>query len=239
MEQLERLGVEQLVLLPFDRELASLSPQQFVEDVLVKQLRPVCISVGQDFRFGHGRTGTATDLKAIAADFGIEVHITPLALCQEERISSSAIRKALAEGDMEKANRLLGRSYLLTGKVITGQQLGRTLGFPTANLELPPNKFLPRYGVYAVRVAIAEEESSIVSRHWGVMNIGCRPTLDGAKPSVEVHLLDWSGDLYEKTLTVKLEKFLRSEQKFPSLDALKSQIALDCEAARKIQMKTI
>ena len=120
---------------------------------------------------------------------------------------------------------MLGRSYTLIGKVVKGQQLGRTIGFPTANLQLPIDKFLPCYGVYAVNVSW---ENFTVR---GVMNIGCRPTVDGDTPTVEVHLLNWSGNLYDKTLTVSLQKFLRSEQKFPSLDALKQQISSDCQAA--------
>lgn len=239
---LRRLGVEQLVLLPFDRELAQLSPQQFVEEILVRQLRTERVSVGQDFRFGRSRAGTSADLQAIAANFGVEVQIVPLHNCEGERISSSAIRQALLEGDLERANRLLGRSYTLIGNVVQGQQLGRTLGFPTANLHLPPEKFLPRQGVYAVKVWIEQQQKGIGSKentpcpmpYPGVMNMGCRPTVNGTGPTVEVHLLDWSGDLYGQTLTVSLEKFLRSEQKFASLEALKEQIELDCAVAKQV-----
>jgi riboflavin kinase / FMN adenylyltransferase len=257
---LERLGAEQLILLPFDRELAALSPQQFVEDILVRQLQATRISVGKDFRFGCKRAGTAEDLKAIAATFDIEVLIASLKICQDRsiRISSSLIRQALAEGDLHQANRMLGRSYTLTGKVVTGQQIGRTIGFPTANLQLPPVKLLPRYGVYCVRVDFEEEKlsqspipnpqsshtpASLHPSHTphtpqssipGVMNIGCRPTIEGNAPTIEVHLLDWNGDIYGQTLTVSLEEFLRPEQKFASLDALKTQIQEDCDRARKI-----
>ncbi|AFY77650.1 riboflavin kinase/FMN adenylyltransferase [Pleurocapsa sp. PCC 7327] len=249
---LEQLGVEQLVLLPFDRELAALSPQQFVEEILMRQLQATRISVGEDFRFGHKRAGTAEDLRAIAAKFGVEVVITSLQTCQGNeseqptpRISSSAIRQALAEGDIARANRMLGRAYTLMGTVVKGQQLGKTIGFPTANLQLPPTKLLPRYGVYCVKVFLEGEEGetgrlpegkNIITQSSikGVMNIGCRPTVAGNTPTVEVHLLDWAGDLYGRTLTVSLEKFLRPEQKFPSIDALKAQIAFDCDLARKI-----
>ncbi|MCU0534842.1 MAG: bifunctional riboflavin kinase/FAD synthetase [Hydrococcus sp. Prado102] len=232
---LESLGVEQLILLPFDRELAALSPQQFVEEILVRRLQATRISVGKDFRFGNKRAGTAEDLREIAANFGVEVAIASLYTCQgsdsEPRISSSLIRQALAEGDIPQANQMLGRAYTLIGEVVTGQQLGRTIGFPTANLKLPPIKLLPRYGVYCVRVILGENTETIVK---GVMNIGCRPTVEGNAPTVEVHLLDWSGDLYGQTITVSLEKFLRPEQKFSSLDALKEQITIDCDRARKI-----
>ncbi len=227
--QLKAMGVEQLVLLPFDRELANLSPQQFVEEILVRSLGATQVSVGQDFRFGRGRAGEAADLQQLAAPYGIAVTVVPLLFCQGERISSSNIRQALLAGDLSKANRLLGRPYSLTGEVVSGQQLGRTLGFPTANLQLPLEKFLPAKGVYAVRVTGAGTADSPAA---GVMNIGIRPTVAGGQPTAEVHLLDWSADLYGKTLTVTLEHFLRPEQKFSSLDALKAQIHADCAAAR-------
>lgn len=235
LKQLESLGVQQLVLLPFNKKLASLTPQEFITDILVKKLQATYISVGKDFHFGHNRKGTITDLKAIATPFNIEVSIASLKTCtgngySEEpiRISSSLVRQALSEGKIPQANYLLGRPYTLIGKVIIGQKLGRTIGFPTANLQLPETKFLPRQGVYSVQVNLQEDDYSLL----GVMNLGCRPTIDGKSISVEVHLLDWSGDLYGQTLTVSLQKFLRPEQKFPSLDALKKQIALDCEAVR-------
>lgn len=257
VELLAAMGVEQLVLLQFDRELAALSACEFVEEILVRQLKASRISVGVDFRFGRGRAGTAVDLKSIASGYGIDVALVPLHNCGEgDRISSSAIREGLASGDLTRANQLLGRPYSLVGTVVGGQRLGRTIGFPTANIELPPEKFLPRFGVYAVRVSVKhggdkmKEESS--SSQWenpkslipgkpsnlffvnGVMNVGCRPTVDGLQPTVEVHLLDWSGDLYGQTLSASLVEFLRPEQKFASLDALKTQIQADCDIARSV-----
>lgn len=226
---LEQLGIEQLVLIPFNQELASLSPQQFVEKILIDLLAAQRISVGQDFRFGYKRSGTAKDLKAHAEKFGTKVLIASLKTCLDDRISSSRIRQALADGDMKQAFQMLGRSYSLMGTVIEGQQIGRTIGFPTANLLLPPEKLLPRFGVYCVKVSL---EDGITLP--GVMNIGCRPTVDGENPTIEVHLLDWKGDLYGQTLTVSLEEFLRPEQKFSSLEALKSQIAKDCDQAKEI-----
>ena len=229
-QYLESLGFKQLVLLPFDQKLAGLDPQQFVAEILFKQLQARQVSIGEDFRFGCQRRGSAIDLQNIAANFGIIVNINSLQKFYDQqnqpiRISSSLIRQALTHGAIEEANFMLGRPYSLIGKVVPGQQLGRTIGFPTANLQLPIDKFLPRYGVYAVNVSWADFTVR------GVMNIGCRPTVDGDSPTVEVHLLNWSGDLYDTTLTVSLQKFLRSEQKFPSLDALKQQISADCQAA--------
>lgn len=225
VDQLKRLGIEQLVLLPFDRELAALSPEQFVDKILIEQLRATHVSVGEDFRFGYRRTGTAKDLQAIAATYGVQVSIVTIQTCQGERISSSLIRQSLEAGDILKANRLLGRPYSIKGQVVKGQQLGRTLGFPTANLEWFPDKFLPRNGVYCVRVS-----STSFPDQWGVMNIGERPTVKGTCLTVEIHLLNWSGDLYGQTITVSLEQFLRPEQTFASLDDLRKQIQADCAA---------
>ncbi len=241
VSQLRTLGVQQLVLLPFDRELAALTPQEFVWQILVQQLHVQCISVGQDFRFGRYRSGTAGDLQLIAAQYNIPVTIVPLETCSEAtsdgthlRISSSAIRQNLESGNILQANHLLGRPYQLRGTVVEGKQLGRTIGFPTANLQLPSEKFLPRQGVYAVNVLIEETANTTASNLLGVMNIGNRPTVNGTQPTIEVHLLDWSGDLYGKTLTVQLKHFLRPEQKFPDLDALKAQIQLDSMTAREV-----
>jgi riboflavin kinase / FMN adenylyltransferase len=264
IELLEAMGVEQLVLLPFDRELADLTASEFVEKILVRQLKASRISVGMDFHFGRGRTGTAADLQSIASSYGIDVTLIGLHTCPEgDRISSSIIRESLASGDIKRANQLLGRPYSLVGSVVGGQRLGRTIGFPTANIELPPEKFLPRFGVYAVQVLVSmlskseagkiKDQSS--SYEWknpqsvssgqasdlsllnGVMNVGCRPTVEGKQPTIEIHLLDWSGDLYGQTLSASLVEFLRPEQKFASLDALKTQIQADCDVARKVLSK--
>jgi riboflavin kinase/FMN adenylyltransferase len=242
VQQLRSLGVEQLVLLPFDRELSALSPEEFVDKILVQQLQCRQISVGQDFCFGKKRMGTAQDLQILAAKYNIPVTIVPiktdtdsLSTTDDTRISTSLIRESLEVGDIAKANRLLGRPYTLTGIVVTGQKLGRTIGFPTANIQLPKDKFLPRHGVYAVEVMIHNQTPDTDSiPQLGVMNIGNRPTVNGIDTSVEVHCLNWSGDLYGKILEIQLVRFLRPEQKFPSLEALKNQIQLDCTAARAI-----
>ncbi|MBE9234529.1 bifunctional riboflavin kinase/FAD synthetase [Anabaena aphanizomenioides LEGE 00250] len=263
VEQLRSLGVEQLVLLPFDRELSALSPEDFVKKILVEKLQCQKISVGEDFCFGKKRMGNAKDLQIIAAQYNIPVTIVPIQtdtqtdtvnfpnntdnipndFTEDGRISTSSIRQSLELGDMTRATRLLGRPYSLTGVVITGQKLGRTIGFPTANLQLPKDKFLPRLGVYAVRVLIHSEtpDTAPVEKlgvKLGVMNIGNRPTINGTYSTIEVHLFDWSGDLYGKTLVVELVKFLRPEQKFADLEALKTQIQLDCTIAKEILNRT-
>jgi riboflavin kinase/FMN adenylyltransferase len=171
-------------------------------------------------------------LKEIAARHNIPVTQVSLKYDEQgDRISSSRIRTALDIGQPDIAAQLLGRPYTLTGKVVQGKQLGRTIGFPTANLRVPSNKYLPRTGVYSVRVyGVQTSEGPFPNNGLkGVMNIGNRPTVDGQSLSVEVHLLDWSGNLYGKILTVSLEGFIRPEQKFNSLDQLKEQIATDCK----------
>ncbi len=224
---LEQLGIQQLILLPFDRELVKLSPQEFVDRILVEQLQAKFISVGEDFRFGNQRAGNATDLVTLTAAVGIPTRIAPLEMDGGSRISSSRIRAALLAADLTLTQELLGRYYSIVGTVVNGQEIGRSIGFPTANLNYPQEKFLPRQGVYCVRVDTKEAQQLP-----GVMNIGKRPTVDGVNTTVEVHLLDWDGNLYGQQLTVYLHQFLRSEQKFPSLAALTNQIQADCDTAR-------
>lgn len=234
--QLRHMGLEQLVMLPFDRELAQLTPTEFVEIILLRQLQARCISVGADFRFGCRRSGTVADLQAIASRQGIEVTVVPLNLLDGQRVSSSMIRQALQQGDIEQANRWLGRPYSLLGQVVKGEQLGRTIGTPTANLDISPQKFLPCDGVYAVTVHRCETSDQLPYAReaplLGVMNVGLRPTVNGLGRTIEVHLLDWSGDLYGQLLQVNFQAFLRPEAKFASLEALQQQIRRDCEKAR-------
>lgn len=228
---LESLGVEQLVLLPFDADLAKLTAAEFMQQILIDSLQVELISVGFDFHFGQKRQGNITDLKNVWGD-RLTVILEQTMLLNDSapiRISSSNIRAALAKGEVDLANALLGRPYNLVGKVVQGKQLGCTIGFPTANLDLPVQKCLPRDGVYAVQVSISSSPKPL----FGVMNIGLRPTVNGDWRSVEVHLLDWQGDLYDQYLNVDLVQFIRPEQKFASLDALKAQIQADCQTALK------
>ncbi|MFY0609151.1 MAG: bifunctional riboflavin kinase/FAD synthetase [Candidatus Atelocyanobacterium thalassa] len=231
---LSSLKIKQLIRLPFNQDLASLSPLEFVVDILINKLNVKYISVGENFYFGYKRTGTVELLRDFTERFGISVHTTKLQTFLNSnrktplRISSSRIRKYLTDGNMTEVKQMLGYSYFLRGLVVSGQKIGRTIGFPTANLKLPEDKLLPCDGVYCVYV---ELENKNISK--GVINIGKRPTINSGS-TVEVHLLDWSGNLYGKTLTVYLEKFLRSEQKFSSLKTLKDQIEQDCRKARSI-----
>ncbi|MEM6836345.1 MAG: bifunctional riboflavin kinase/FAD synthetase [Cyanobacteria bacterium P01_C01_bin.120] len=229
---MSQLGVQQLVLLPFNAELSQLDPAAFVRSVLIERLQARHISVGADFRFGHQRQGHAALLKQLAEQSGkTRVTVVDLAEKDGDRISSSRIRQALCAGDTVQAEQLMGRPYRLLGRVVRGQQLGRQLGFPTANLQVPREKFLPRTGVYSARVYGVPGQSD--NHGWpAVMNLGVRPTVDGQNQSLEVHLLNWQGDLYDRTLTVALQGFLRPEQRFDSLDQLKTQIQADCQAAQ-------
>lgn len=227
---LQAMGVEQLVLLPFNQALANLSPHDFVEDILIRQLQAQHISVGIDFRFGYQRQGDVDLLCRLATQHGVSVTVVPLKFAESQRISSSRIREALQVGNLTEAEKLLGRPYTLVGRVVRGQQLGRTIGFPTANLKVVDEKFLPCQGVYGVYVYGAGN-STADPPLLGVMNIGYRPTVGGLTQTIEVHILQWSGDLYGKVVMVDLVSFLRPERKFDSLDSLKIQIQADCEAA--------
>lgn len=237
---LQTLGLEQVVLLPFDQKIARLTPEEFVTEILARQLKAMQVSVGANFHFGRDRSGNAEDLARLAQAHNIQPQIIPLQNLQLDthspktaefsQISSSSIRHHLSLGQIPAANLLLGRPYTLMGTVIQGKKLGRTLGFPTANIQIPSEKFLPRYGVYAVTVIYQGKCLP------GVMNVGVRPSVDPQSfdPHVEVHLLDWQGNLYGETLSIELREFLRPEQKFPSIDALKAQINIDAEVARQL-----
>jgi len=229
---LEKLGIQQLILLPFDRNLAHLSPETFVINILIQKIKAQFISVGEDFKFGYQRQGNAESLQHLANKHNIKVTITPeqnlIINNQSIRISSSYIRESLFLGKPELAMQMLDREYQIFGQVIEGQKLGRKIGFPTANLRFYPEKLLPKFGVYLVQIVLENHHL------WGVMNLGNKPTVDGKNISIEVHLFDFNDNLYNKKITIKLIKFLRNEQKFNSLDELKKQIQIDCEKAKFI-----
>ncbi len=233
-EILEKLGIQELILLPFDRELANLTPLEFVKDILLEKIKANFVSVGEDFCFGYKRQGKAKDLESLASQYNIQVNITPeqyFSVNNENiRISSSYLRQCLSEGKIELANQMLDRNYQIQGKVVEGQKLGRKLGFPTANVKIPPEKYLPQWGVYGVKVDIPQQNQYNLS---AVMNVGKRPTVGGENIAVEVHLLNWQGDLYGQDLVIKLVNFIRPEKKFSSLDELKKQITLDCQMSHE------
>jgi riboflavin kinase / FMN adenylyltransferase len=225
---LEPLGIEQLVLVPFSRELAALSPEAFVEQVLVGQLAAQRVAVGDNFRFGAGRSGDSQTLAAIGACCGIEVQVLPMLWDGQERVSSSRIRRALAAGDLAEARRLLERPYRFSGRVVRGRGLGKQLGWPTANLQVDGRKFLPLEGVYA---ATASVDGGVMLP--AVMNLGPQPTVDPTAPSaVEVHLLDQQLELEGLELVVEPLQLLRRQQTFASFEQLATQIAADAQLAR-------
>ena len=212
--------------LPFDKKIMATPWEDFLAQLIEAGANGfVC---GEDFRFGAGGNGTAKKLAAYCEERNLPCTIVPEQVLEGERISSTRIRKLLEQGDLQTANRLLGHPHILSGVVVEGKQLGRTLGFPTANLTLPAGVLIPRHGVYATKVFVGE------MAYPAVTNVGARPTVNGQDVNVECHLLDFAGDLYGKEITVAFYDFLRPEQKFDSLEELKAQIAADAAQVRKM-----
>lgn len=227
-EILRGMGVDTLYIAEFNHAFAAVTPEQFYEQMLVP-LHVHTAVVGFDFHFGHRGAGTPELLRELGQD-SLLVETVPAFLLEDNKVSSSAIRAALREGDAKHATKLLGRPYQIRGVVIDGDKRGRTIGFPTANLELSERYVVPRPGVYAVRV--------LAEGIWraGVMNIGFKPTFQTGetRPSFEAHILDFQGDLYGQQLAVELIDYIRPEQKFGSIDELVTQITRDAESARQI-----
>ena len=220
-------GIDNLLCLRFNNRLRTMSPRAFVEDIFVKGLNARYIAFGDDFRFGKDRAGDLDFTQSLAKEFDYEVVPTSTFDMAGERVSSTRIRKTLLDADFSKAADLLGKPFKLSGKVLKGKQLGRTIGSPTANIALKRVKS-PLHGVYAVRVSGGGLSSAA-----GVANVGVRPTVnDGTLANLEVHLFDFDGDLYGERLSVEFMTKLRDEKKFESLDALKAAIAADQQAAR-------
>lgn len=228
MDGFREMGFDFLFMPRFNQSFAATSAEAFVNDYLVGALAAKHIVTGSNFYFGAKRGGNSAFLAKSAVHHRFTYHAMPQVANDAGVISSTAIRRLLAEGNVLAAAQLLGHPYRICGHVTHGDKRGRTLGFPTANIPLS-KLFLPRAGVYAVRV-----RGSGTGDQKGVVNIGVRPTVGGTKPQAEIHLFDFSGDLYGKYVRIELQSFLRDEQKFDSLDALKNQIALDCEKARAI-----
>ncbi|MFJ3053603.1 bifunctional riboflavin kinase/FAD synthetase [Pseudomonas nitroreducens] len=226
LELLRQYGVDFVLCLAFNRRLRELSAAEFVRQVLVEGLRVRHLEVGDDFRFGCDRSGDFAFLVNASAEQGFTVEAATTVEVDGMRVSSSRIRKDLADGDLHMVERLLGRPYRLSGRVLHGQKLGRTLGSPTANIQLKRRK-APLNGVYLVSTLVAGQ------RRNGVANIGTRPSVNGdGRPHLEVHLLDFAGDLYGQHLDITFQQKLRDEQRFASLEALKAAILADIAAAR-------
>lgn len=230
---LEALGLDGLVVLHFDQTLSSMPANDFVRRVLVEGLKVRRVVVGYDFCFGKGRGGNAGVLRAVGAELGFDVSVVqPAKGGDGELFSSTRIREHLKAGRPGHAAALLGRPFEIEGRVERGDQRGRQMGFPTANLAMG-DQLRPAYGVYAARAGVAAEDGS-ESWHDAVANLGIRPTVDGRKELFEVNLIGFSGDLYGRHIRVALIEFLRPEQRFDGLDALKAQISRDRDAAIRI-----
>jgi riboflavin kinase / FMN adenylyltransferase len=221
-------GFDGALVLPFDAALANMSAADFVTGILLGALKADLVVVGEDFHFGKGRAGTPDFLRAEGARLGFAVLLVPPVKTEAgDVMSSSAIRMALAAGDLPRANAMLGRAFAILGTVIHGAKRGRELGYPTANIALEEG-FGLRHGVYAVRVLLEGREYA------GAASFGTRPQFDNGPPLLEVHLLDFSGDLYGKALEVRFAAYLRPEGKFASLEALIVQMEADCKKAREL-----
>ena len=225
---LERLGVEWVITPDFSR-FRGMSPQDFVTQVLVEKMNAKFIACGEDFHFGKDAAGSARDLQEICAPLGVEVQLVPPVLEKGEPISSTRIRRALREGEVEAVDRLLGRPFAIEGEVLHGRQLGRAMGCPTTNQRFPIGMTIPKFGVYAVVVTLPDGR-----RYTGAANVGVKPTVGSEEVLCETLLNGFSGDLYGQNLTVEFHRFIRGEQKFPSLEELFDTIRENARQAGEI-----
>lgn len=229
---LRNLGVEHLVIIPFTKEFSRISSLEFVHSILVKQLGAKKLVIGHDHHFGRNREGSFEHLKEFGPLYGFDVEEIPVQDIDHVAVSSSKIRQALQSGNIEVANEYLGYAYSISGKVIKGQMRGRTIGFPTANIQVDEGrKLIPQIGVYAVRIQQGNHH------YHGMMNIGNRPTVGGGALSIEVHIFDFEGSLYDQHIAVSFVGRIRNEQKFEHLEALKAQLVIDKTKALQLLSK--
>ena len=226
---LEKVRIDHLVVIPFTEEFANQTAEVYISNFLVNTFHPHTIIIGYDHRFGKGRSGDYHLLEDKASQYNYVVKEIPVYMLEDVTISSTKIREAILQGDIDAARNFLGYDYFFSGIVTKGNQLGRTIGYPTANLQITnEDKLVPGNGVYAVTIKI---EKLKIKNSGGMMNIGVRPTVDGTKRAIEVNIFDFDYDIYGETLTITLKKYLRSEVNFNGLDALKTQLASDKIAA--------
>lgn len=219
---LEATGIENLIVHPFNESFSRLTAEEFVRTILVEKFQIQKIIIGHDHRFGRNRTANIDDLIAFGIEYGFEVEQISAEEIQDVSVSSTKIRKALNEGNMALANEYLGYNYFLNGTIVKGKQLGRTIGFPTANINIEEDyKLIPKIGVYVVKATVNDETL------FGMMNIGFNPTVNGEKQTIEVHLFNFDKDIYDQNIEVSLLHYIRDEQKFSSVDALKAQLHQD------------
>ncbi|WP_010520585.1 bifunctional riboflavin kinase/FAD synthetase [Aquimarina agarivorans] len=227
-EILEQSGLNHLVIHPFSEEFSQLSAEEYVEQMLVKYLKAKKIIIGYDHRFGKGRTANINDLKNFGKQFDFEVEEISKQEIEDVAVSSTKIRKALLNGEIQKANTYLGYNFMLTGKIEKGRQIGRTLGYPTANMKIAETyKLIPKQGVYIVS-SLLEGKT-----YYGMMNIGTNPTVNGMKQTIETHFFDAQINLYDKKLKIELLKRIRDEKKFNSVEDLKNAMSADEDFARE------
>ncbi|WP_461044013.1 bifunctional riboflavin kinase/FAD synthetase [Spirosoma harenae] len=232
IELLDQAGVENLIVIPFTRSFSELTSEEYIRQILIDKIGTKKLVIGYDHRFGKDREGGFDYIKAHQREYGFEIEEIPRQDVETVGVSSSRIRTALNEGNIFTANRLLGRSYTLTGTIVKGRQLGRTIGFPTANMQVDdPVKLIPANGVYAVEVEYAGQTLT------GMLNIGFRPTVAGTNQTIETYIFDFDKDIYGEHMTLKFKEFLRPEQKFDGLPALVAQLKNDEETARKVLSK--
>jgi riboflavin kinase/FMN adenylyltransferase len=225
-QNLSAYGVDRFVCARFNEHMRVAPPESFVDDILAQGLGARWLVVGNDFRFARAREGTIALLRTLGPKFGFGVDEVPPYAIDGQRVSSSLVRDALTGGDMSRAAQLLGRPYRISGKVVAGKQLGRTLGFPTANLRLQ-RRIIPMMGVFAIRIS-----GGGLTDAPGVANLGTRPVVNGTEPLLEAHVFDYSGDLYGKNLHIDFIARLRDELWFPNLDELVVQMKIDAAQAR-------
>ena len=229
IELLASTGIDNCILLPFTRELSQLTAWEFMQ-LLYDQYKVRMLVIGYDHRFGHNRTETFEDYCRYGRELGIHIMQATAYTQEQDKVSSSVIRRALLSGEVSTATKYLGYPYFMQGTIVSGYQVGRKIGFPTANLQVDfPNKLIPAIGVYAVRVSVNGQS------YRGMLNIGHRPTLNnGTNLSIEVHILDFEGDIYNQPMHIEFVDFLRPEAKFNSVEELTLQIQKDKEKATKI-----
>ena len=230
---LQNSGIDHLVVIPFTEVFSSQTAESYIRDFLVNTFKPHTIIIGYDHHFGKDRSGNYKLLEAKAEEYNFVVKEIPVYMLKDVTISSTKIREAILHGDIDTARNFLGYDYFFTGKVIAGNKLGRTIGYPTANIEIEDNqKLIPGNGVYAVLIKI---NSLKIKDYSGMMNIGIRPTINGVMRVIEVNIFDFDEDIYGEMISITLKKHLRSEIKFNGLDALKEQLAIDkVEAVRAL-----
>jgi riboflavin kinase/FMN adenylyltransferase len=229
LELFQELGVQAALVLSFTEELCRLDPEDYVRSVLVECMGAKSLSVGFNHRFGRNRIGDPELLRNLGLKFGYDVHVAPEIVVDGAPVSSSRIREAITHGRMEEATALLARPYAIGGVIEHGDGRGKTIGFPTANINVPEEQVMPEIGVYACAVRMPDG-----TRLPAVVNIGRRPTFGDTSPvTTEVHVLDFDGDLYDKQLSIELLHYVRSEKKFSGIDELKEQIAKDCTSTRE------